>query len=438
MKHSIYQRTLFIVIFTLAAFAAQTVSAQTSEFTYQGRLTDGSMPASASYDFEFRLYNAGGTLLGTFPRSAVSVSNGVFTVQLDFGAQFDGTARFLEIAVKPTGGGSFTTLTPRQPVTSAPYSIRSLSSGNADTATNSQQLGGSAANQFVQTGDARLSDARTPTAGSGNYVQNNGGAAQTGTSFNIDGTGTANIFNATTQYNIGGNRVFTVNGTINGNTFAGVSAGLNNTGNANTFVGRSSGRANPSGNSNSFFGWSSGFDNQNGFQNSFFGARAGEFNINTGNNSFFGYTAGGQSLGAQNSFFGAFAGQINSSGDNNAFYGFVAGGANKTGSNNTALGTNTNFGADNLANATAIGANALVSQNNSLVLGSINGTNGATASTNVGIGTTAPKSKLQVTGGNIYISQPNSLIITSPNGSCWFVTVNDAGALSTISVPCPN
>jgi hypothetical protein len=38
-----------------------------------------------------------------------------------------------------------------------------------------------------------------------------------------------------------------------------------------------------------------------------------------------------------------------------------------------------------LTNATAIGANAVVSANNALVLGSINGVNGATASTNVGI-----------------------------------------------------
>ena len=53
-------------------------------------------------------------------------------------------------------------------------------------------------------------------------------------------------------------------------------------------------------------------------------------------------------------------------------------------------------GADNLTNATAIGANAIVSTSNSLVLGSINGVNGATADTNVGIGTTAPQTRLQV------------------------------------------
>jgi hypothetical protein len=56
---------------------------------------------------------------------------------------------------------------------------------------------------------------------------------------------------------------------------------------------------------------------------------------------------------------------------------------------------------------------------------------------NVGIGTNNPNTKLQVTGGSVYISNPNSLIITSPNGACWFITVNNAGALSTLPVACP-
>ena len=56
---------------------------------------------------------------------------------------------------------------------------------------------------------------------------------------------------------------------------------------------------------------------------------------------------------------------------------------------------------------------------------------------NVGLGTNMPKAKLHVTGGNIFIAQPNSLIITSPNGHCWFIKVDNAGALSTTSVTCP-
>jgi hypothetical protein len=53
-------------------------------------------------------------------------------------------------------------------------------------------------------------------------------------------------------------------------------------------------------------------------------------------------------------------------------------------------------GANNLTNATAIGSQAQVTASNALVLGAINGVNGATADTSVGIGTTAPTFKLQV------------------------------------------
>ena len=56
---------------------------------------------------------------------------------------------------------------------------------------------------------------------------------------------------------------------------------------------------------------------------------------------------------------------------------------------------------------------------------------------NVGIGTNDPNAKLQVSGGNVYITQPNSLIITSPNGTCWLITVSNTGVLSPIGVPCP-
>ena len=51
---------------------------------------------------------------------------------------------------------------------------------------------------------------------------------------------------------------------------------------------------------------------------------------------------------------------------------------------------------NSLNNATAIGANAEVTASNALVLGSINGVNGATANTNVGIGTTSPLATLHL------------------------------------------
>ena len=75
-----------------------------------------------------------------------------------------------------------------------------------------------------------------------------------------------------------------------------------------------------------------------------------------------------------------------------------------TGSYNTFLGTNSAMSTGTLSNATAIGTNAEVAESNAMVLGSIKGVNNATASTNVGIGTTAPTYLLHIgnSGGATY------------------------------------
>ncbi|HKP69245.1 MAG TPA: hypothetical protein VJV05_08175, partial [Pyrinomonadaceae bacterium] len=154
-----------------------TAIAQTTAFTYQGSLDTGGTPANGNHDFEFAMFNGGGVQIGsTLTLLSVSVSSGLFAVQLDFGNQFQGADRFLEIRVRPAGGGAFTTLNPRQLLTSTPHAIRAL-----DTA----QLGGVAASQYVLTGAATI--------------------------------------NAATQFDIGGNRVLSVPG--NGNTFVGINAG---------------------------------------------------------------------------------------------------------------------------------------------------------------------------------------------------------------------
>ena len=95
-------------------------------FTYQGQLNTNGIPANGSFDFQFKLFDAagGGTQVGTTQNAnAVAVSQGVFTTALDFGAVFDGQARWLEIAVRPAGGGGYTLLAPRQPLTATPYAL---------------------------------------------------------------------------------------------------------------------------------------------------------------------------------------------------------------------------------------------------------------------------------------------------------------------------
>ncbi|MEQ1641888.1 MAG: tail fiber domain-containing protein [Pyrinomonadaceae bacterium] len=358
------------IIFITAVLSAA-VAGQTTEFTYQGQLQSSSTPGNGSFDFEFVLFDAasgGVAVTPVLPRSGVTVTNGIFSVILDFGiAGFLGPARYLEIRVREAGGGAFTTLGPRQIVSSSPHSIRSIT---ATTATNSLNLGGVAANQFVVTTDPRMTNDRPPTPGSSNYIQN-GGTPQTA-AFNISGVGTASTFNSLNHYLINGVRVVSNAGTAN--MFVGVNSGTVNTGSANSFFGAGSGFSNLAGESNSFFGALAGSLNTTGISNSFFGRSAGERNTTGGgntflgtyngdrnttgssntfvgfsagrqnttgsDNAFFGSGAGFVNTADDNSFFGSGAGHDNTSGANNSFFGRSAGGANTTGNSNSFFGSN--------------------------------------------------------------------------------------------------
>lgn len=106
-------------------------------FTYQGRLNDGGRPANGSYDLKFTLYDTGpGPVAGPLTNAPVAVSNGLFTVTLDFGTGvFAGDARWLEIGVRTNGtAADFTALTPRQALTPGPYALYAASSGTAAAA----------------------------------------------------------------------------------------------------------------------------------------------------------------------------------------------------------------------------------------------------------------------------------------------------------------
>jgi hypothetical protein len=316
--------------------------AQSTQFTYQGSLKSGAMPATGSYDFEFRLFDAlsGGTQQGSvIAVNGVAVNEGIFTVPLNFGNQFPGATRFLEIHVRQTGGGALTPLLPRQRIDSSPYSIKTLS---AEFAVNASQLNMVPANQYVLTGDTRLSDARNPLPGSGNYIQNQNKDAQPSASFHISGTGSANVFNAETRYSLLGNHILSAPGP--NNLFAGNGSRSSNTGSNNSFFGFNAGAVNTSGGSNSFFGTNTGDSNTTGASNSFFGFNAGASNTSAGGNAFFGTSAGEANTGGGNSFFGAFSGQGNTSGQTNTFVGLAAGFLNAGGNDNTFVGANAGRG----------------------------------------------------------------------------------------------
>lgn len=173
-KRSILQNiSIGLILIWLTAFAAY---AQVTMFTYQGKLNTSGSPATGPYEMQFQLFDRvkGGTQIGpTITDPNVVVINGILTTTLDFGAAaFDGSSRFLEIGVRPAKDTNpFTILGPRQPVTSAPYSIRSLNAASADTATTATQLGGIDASQYV-----------TVTSGTTNSIPVWDGAATLGDS----------------------------------------------------------------------------------------------------------------------------------------------------------------------------------------------------------------------------------------------------------------
>lgn len=223
-----------------AVASADAIACGGNVISYQGRLTDNGSAANGIYDLRFVVFNqaTGGAAQGeAVTANDAQVTNGVFTAPLDFGFIFYGNpnARFLEIGVRAgNSNGAFTTLAPRQPITSAPlavsaqFAVNSQNAVNAQNAVNSQnaqnalnaqnsqnsqnaqnaaRLNNVEASQYVLTTDPRLT-----TTNNTSFIQNST-AAQTG-NFNITGAGV-----------IGGN--LTVGGTMTSGCRTGFTAFAN-------------------------------------------------------------------------------------------------------------------------------------------------------------------------------------------------------------------
>jgi hypothetical protein len=199
----------------------------------------------------------------------------------------------------------------------------------------------------------------TDTAtGTGALASENGGEHNTADGFRALHANTTGSWNTAV-----GSLALDDNTTADNNTAVGFAAlQLNTTGRTNTALGAHALDKTTTGFDNTAVGWAAMADNETGFEN----------------------TA-----------VGVFALALNTTGEENTAVGELAGtnfdNPNSTGSHNTFLGFRTRPGAPTqLDNATAIGANAVVSESNALVLGA--------AGTEVGIGTTTPDSLLQVGG----------------------------------------
>ncbi len=127
----------------IMAISAPALAQINSAFTYQGELQSGNAAANGPHDMRFRLYDSLGgiTQIGTTQcLDNIAVSEGRFSVELDFGAVFGGALRYLEIDVRPdsgmncSNGAGFVTLGPRQKLSTSPYAAYSLLSANSTNA----------------------------------------------------------------------------------------------------------------------------------------------------------------------------------------------------------------------------------------------------------------------------------------------------------------
>jgi len=305
---------------------------------------------------------------------------------------------YRDLAGNPIGSGSSNDLNCNACVSEVEVSFNYAGSSSkggaatsaltAGTATNALSLGGIAAANYARR-DIVNTFAASQTVGSGDLSLTSG---------NISLPQTASV--SAGVINLGGSPFIHAYGS--GNTFVGSNAGNFTTSGAyNTATGYqalysiTTSDGNTAG-SNTATGYQALYSNTTGYGNTASG-RVALYSNTTG----YGNTANGllaltsNTEGIYNTGSGNEALHSNTTGDYNTAFGYWSGYYNTTGSENTFIGyqAGPDSGNGNLTNATAIGAQAVVSQSNSLILG---GT--GDYAVNVGIGTTAPAHKLDVVG----------------------------------------
>ena len=284
---------------------------------------------------------------------------------------------------------------PRVLMVSVPYAFK---------ASEADKLAGHSASEFVTTDSLQtavkeqLQAQTTVVTSSGSqpltsspYIDN-GTMLQTQANFNIDGTGSAAIFNATSQYNLGGAAILGTNGTQS--LFLGIGAGSSNTGGPNLFLGNLAGHSNTTADYNAFIGANAGYKNTTGAQNLMLGASAGYSNTTGGYNMFIGSLSGyNNTTGSLNTFVGRATGYLNTSGSGGSFFGINAGRAS-TGDANTFLGE--------------YAGTATTSGNQNTFVGGYAGQYNLTGSNNLFVGYNAGSAAATAASNNIYLASPGA------------------------------
>ena len=309
-------------------------------------------------------------------------------------------------------------------------------------------------------------------------------------------TGAVNIasVNATSEYDIGGNRVLSIGGTNTNNILAGVGAGASNTGISNAFFGSGAGISNTVGSNDTFIGSradaasgdlsfataigagavvstsntiqlgrANGSDTVNisgtlntgsqyniggnrvlsagGSNNFFAGVGAGSANTFGEQNAFFGAQAGlSNEVGSGNAFFGSNAGFNNRAGSSNAFFGYNAGAsqaglASRNAFFGAAAGQNNHSGSSNAFFGTSSGSNNSFGGSNAF-FGDSAGLTNTFGSNNTFIGSAADGASGDLTfatalGAGARVSTSNTIQLGRADGSD---TVNIFGKLNLVTL----
>jgi hypothetical protein len=232
------QKFFQLLLCALFAFgAADSLHAQGTAFNYQGQLSSGGSPATGIYDLTFALYltNQFGTVVaGPINSSDVAVTNGLFTTTLDFGTGiFTGANFWLQITVRTNGNGAFTTLSPRQPLVPAPYSIFANTASNLLGSIATTQLNGTLPSSQIS---GNYSSAVTFSNSANHFAGTFGGDGSSLSNLNASQLTNGTVADARLSANVAllnTNQTFTGSNHFTGfNTFT----GTNNYSGVNTFT----------------------------------------------------------------------------------------------------------------------------------------------------------------------------------------------------------
>ncbi|MBK6484957.1 MAG: hypothetical protein IPG01_17930 [Chitinophagaceae bacterium] len=368
MKKQTIQSIVFLLCGMLAVITSHAQAPQA--FPYQAVAHDsvGNLIADENISLRFSILDGSnaGPVVYQETQSVTTTSLGLFNLNIGQGTVISGAfsninwgsgTKYLQVEMDASGGTNYLLMGTSQ-LLSVPYAIYSNSAGSSS---------GAGLADGTAEGNTPYWDGTSWVTSSSN-IYNNGSKVGIGVStpeFKLHVSDDASFNNV---------RVGTGNGSSNvkTNTAIGFEVLKNNTvGNYNTAGGYYSLSNNTSGNFNTAFGDYTLFNNS-----------TGNANTAVGNYSLFSNT------GFNNTAMGNYALFSNTTGGSNTAVGNYSMFSNTTGSNNTVIGYQADLLSPDLINATAIGANTIVNSSNALILGN---------NANVGIGTSEPTFKLEVT-----------------------------------------